>query len=53
MIKTYATYITDKDGNGGEAKIKATSKTEALKKAHEYIRAWHLSPATVEYCKLD
>jgi len=50
-MKTFAVYIIDKDNFGGECKIKANNKAEALKIAKQYIKAWNLNPATIEYCK--
>ena len=34
-MKTYAIYITDKEGYGGECKIKAENKSEAMKQARQ------------------
>lgn len=50
-MKRYAIYIVDKYGIGGEVKCEAQNKAEAMKKAREYIRAWQLGPAKIEYCK--
>lgn len=49
-MKTFAIYITDKEGYGGECKVKAETKIEAMKQARQYIKAWGLNPATIDYC---
>jgi len=50
-MKIFAVYIIDKDNFGGECKVKANNKTEAIKQVKQYIKAWNLAPAKIEYCK--
>ena len=51
MGKVFAVSITDKEGLSGEAKFRAANKTEAKKAARQYIKAWGLGPATINYCE--
>lgn len=51
MEKLFVISITDKDGLSGESKCRAANKTAALKEARQYIKAWGLGPATINYCE--
>ena len=45
----YTISITDNEHLTGEMKCNAASKAEAERKAREYINAWQLNPATINY----
>jgi uncharacterized phage-associated protein len=48
-MKSYIVSITDCYGLTGQMQCKANSKNEARKIAREYIRAWQIGPATINY----
>ncbi len=50
--KLFAVSITDREGLTGEAKFMAANEAEARKEARQYIKAWKLSPAKINYCCL-
>ena len=49
--KHYAVCIYDLDGGSGEMKCTAKNKTEARRKGREYIKAWKLRGAKIEYIR--
>ena len=49
-MKKYAVCIADKYSSG-EMKVETKNKTEARQKAREYIRAWKLEYAKIDYIK--
>lgn len=49
-MKTYVISITDNEGLTGDGKFQAKNKTEAMKAARQYIKAWQLNPAKINYC---
>lgn len=50
-VKHYAVCISDADGGSGEMKCTAKNKTEARQRGREYIRAWKLRGAKIEYIR--
>lgn len=50
-VKHYAVCISDADGGSGEMKCTAKNKTEARQRGREYIKAWKLRGAKIEYIR--